>query len=163
MIHLVRATRSDLSFIADLARKIWQETYVGNIGQDQVDYMLALFYSENVLGEKLDLGHDLYLIKDENKPVGYLHLEMRDEDYFINKFYIDNEGQRSGTGSRVMEMIISGLKPEDRPLRLHVNRKNFRAINFYFKNGFVIERLGDFDIGNGYYMNDFVMIFKGNN
>lgn len=163
MIHLVPATKSDLSFIADLAGKIWQETYVGNIGQAQVDYMLDLFYSEQVLSEKLDQGHELYLIADGNRRVGYLHLEMRAEDYFINKFYIGNEGQRAGTGSVVMKMIISRLKPENKPLRLHVNRKNFKAINFYFKNGFVIERLGDFDIGNGYYMNDFVMIFKGNN
>jgi ribosomal protein S18 acetylase RimI-like enzyme len=40
---------------------------------------------------------------------------------------------------------------------LTVNRQNFKAINFYFKNGFVIDEVADFEIGNGFVMNDFVM------
>jgi ribosomal protein S18 acetylase RimI-like enzyme len=47
-------------------------------------------------------------------------------------------------------------------MRLQVNRKNVKAINFYFKNGFVIEDAKDFDIGSGYFMKDFVMIKKFN-
>ena len=45
-------------------------------------------------------------------------------------------------------------------VRLTVNRQNFKSVNFYFKNGFTIERVADFDIGNGYVMNDFVMMWK---
>jgi hypothetical protein len=37
---------------------------------------------------------------------------------------------------------------------------NYKAINFYFKNGFTIEKVADFDIGDGYFMNDFVMIWE---
>ena len=36
----------------------------------------------------------------------------------------------------------------------------FRIVNFYFKNGFVIEKAEDFDIGNNYFMNDFVMVYR---
>jgi ribosomal protein S18 acetylase RimI-like enzyme len=46
-----------------------------------------------------------------------------------------------------------------RELRLQVNRQNVVAINFYFKAGFVIEKSADFDIGDGYFMNDFIMYF----
>ena len=45
-------------------------------------------------------------------------------------------------------------------IRLTVNRKNHIAINYYFKNGFMIEEVKDFDIGDGYEMNDFVMLKK---
>jgi len=55
-------------------------------------------------------------------------------------------------------MIYEYIIQNNRPIRLQVNRKNYKAINFYFKNGFTIESVGDFDIGGGYYMNDFVMI-----
>jgi hypothetical protein len=41
-----------------------------------------------------------------------------------------------------------------------VNRQNYKAINFYFKLGFKIQTVADFDIGNGYVMNDFVMVFE---
>jgi ribosomal protein S18 acetylase RimI-like enzyme len=44
-------------------------------------------------------------------------------------------------------------------IRLTVNRENYKAINFYFKLGFKIEKVADFDIGQGYVMNDFVMLW----
>ena len=67
--------------------------------------------------------------------------------------------QRGGLGG----WILGALTPEMpglRELRLQVNRQNFKAINFYFKMGFVIECVADFDIGDGYFMNDFVMLKK---
>jgi len=41
-------------------------------------------------------------------------------------------------------------------LQLQVNRNNI-AVNFYKKHGFKIIAEEDFDIGNGYFMNDYVM------
>ena len=43
-----------------------------------------------------------------------------------------------------------------RSLLLNVNRHN-KAISFYKKYGFDIIAEEDIDIGNGYYMNDYVM------
>jgi ribosomal protein S18 acetylase RimI-like enzyme len=48
---------------------------------------------------------------------------------------------------------IGGL----RSITLTVNRQNYKAINFYFKNGFTIDHIANFDIGKGYVMEDFVM------
>jgi RimJ/RimL family protein N-acetyltransferase len=69
---------------------------------------------------------------------------------------MDSEKQGEGYGTEFLQEMISKL---DRPviIRLTVNRQNFKSINFYFKNGFVIEKVADFDIGGGYIMNDFVM------
>ncbi|MDB5281655.1 MAG: N-acetyltransferase, partial [Bacteroidota bacterium] len=47
---------------------------------------------------------------------------------------------------------------KSKSIRLQVNRLNYKAVNFYFKVGFIIEAVGDFNIGADYYMNDFVMI-----
>jgi ribosomal protein S18 acetylase RimI-like enzyme len=41
-------------------------------------------------------------------------------------------------------------------LQLQVNRHN-KARSFYKKIGFAVMEEADFDIGNGYFMNDFVM------
>lgn len=43
-------------------------------------------------------------------------------------------------------------------MKLTVNRRNIKAINFYFSRGFRIDHAADFDIGSGYFMNDFVMV-----
>jgi ribosomal protein S18 acetylase RimI-like enzyme len=42
---------------------------------------------------------------------------------------------------------------------LNVNRNN-KALGFYQKFGFVILREEDIDIGNGYFMNDYIMVCK---
>jgi hypothetical protein len=50
--------------------------------------------------------------------------------------------------------------PDLQEVRLAVNRKNYKSINFYFKIGFIIDHCMDVAIGNGFYMNDFEMIWK---
>jgi hypothetical protein len=55
-------------------------------------------------------------------------------------------------------VAILKMFPESKAMRLQVNRKNYKSINFYFKMGFVIEEVADFDIGDGYLMEDFVMV-----
>lgn len=160
MKYLARATETDLSFISDLAREIWQATYVENLGQEQVDYMLELFYSNDAMRKSMGRGHNFYIIAFEGKQIGYLDLEQKSDHLFIHKFYIDTRIQKKGLGTDVMKEIMSELAAEGEKLKLHVNRRNFKAVNFYFKNGFVIESLGDFDIGGGYFMRDFVMVRK---
>lgn len=158
MITWRNAKIEDLPTIGLLAGKIWEATYLDNIGRDQLEYMLNLFYAPETLLAKLEQGHNLYIINSDEKAVGYLHIESRPEDYFIHKFYIDTTIQNKGIGSHVIKMIYEYIIQNNRPIRLQVNRKNYKAINFYFKNGFTIESVGVFDIGGGYYMNDFVMI-----
>ena len=57
-------------------------------------------------------------------------------------------------------LLLLDLFPDLNTMRLTVNRSNFKSINFYFKLGFIIEEVKDFDIGNNYFMNDFIMIYK---
>jgi ribosomal protein S18 acetylase RimI-like enzyme len=51
--------------------------------------------------------------------------------------------------------IIAGNKN----LLLNVNREN-PALGFYKKKGFEVIKTEDIDIGNGYFMNDYVMRLK---
>jgi ribosomal protein S18 acetylase RimI-like enzyme len=45
-------------------------------------------------------------------------------------------------------------------MRLNTNRKNVRAINFYFRQGFVIEKLDPHDSGIGFFADDFLLVRK---
>jgi len=42
-------------------------------------------------------------------------------------------------------------------ISLTVNRRNIKAINFYFKAGYVIRSAVDLAIGRGFTLNDFIM------
>lgn len=158
MIHITIAQQKDLDTIANLAKQIWNDHYVNIIGQVQVDYMLDKMYNHQSLVEQLtEKKHVFYLIKNNNETIGFLSVSSENNaDYFLHKFYIDQQKSNSGIGTEVLNLLIKTIHPKS--LTLTVNRQNYKSINFYFKNGFKIDRVEDFDIGDGYQMNDFVMV-----
>jgi predicted acetyltransferase len=160
-INLRRAIPEDVEVIHSLAERIWRQHYISIIGEAQVNYMLGKMYSLDALRSQIQNGtHEFYLITENQNPIGFIAWENKNEqDAFIHKFYILNEKQRSGLGSVAFKRFLE-LYPGTETIRLQVNRINFTAINFYFKMGFTIESVADFDIGDGYFMNDFIMICK---
>jgi ribosomal protein S18 acetylase RimI-like enzyme len=80
-----------------------------------------------------------------------------EDGWFLNKLYVMPDLQRSGVGRALLDFAINEF--DIKTLRLQVNRQNYKAINFYFKYGFIIEKVADFDIGDGYQMNDFIMVW----
>ncbi len=160
MIHLKVAEEKDLTTISKLAKVIWNDHYVPFIGQQQVDYMLSKIYNYESLIEQLNQQkHVFYLIEKDNIDVGFLSVSSQNKcDYFLHKFYIDQQKSNAGIGTKALNLLIQQINSKS--LMLTVNRQNFKSINFYFKNGFKIDRVEDFDIGDGYEMNDFVMVRK---
>jgi diamine N-acetyltransferase len=159
-MHIIRVNLLEqFAKINELATVIWNEHYVPIIGKEQVDYMLRCMYDINSLQKQHEDGHIFYIIEYEKKDLGFISIKEEETgDWFLNKCYVLTQKQRRGLGSALFEFIV-----DEHPIdciRLQVNRQNYKAINFYFKLGFVIEKADDFDIGNGYFMNDFVMIWK---
>lgn len=160
-MQFIQATLEDLDKIIVLAHKIWNDHYPEIIGQEQVDYMLKKMYDAESLKQQMQ-SKDLFFLaypNENEQPIAFISIkEVESGTFFINKFYVDTQTQRSGVGKQLFEFILKEFNPE--VIRLQVNRMNYKAVNFYFKNGFVIEKVADFDIGDGYFMNDFVMIWE---
>lgn len=156
-VKLQVAVPGDLPRIRALAEHIWNQHYPPIIGQAQVDYMLQRMYSSESLNDQLMRQHHrFYLVNLAGREAGFISVyKDPDGDWFISKFYIDQNLAGKGIGSAVFEQIK--ILCAARSFRLTVNRQNIKAINFYFKLGFRIEKVADFDIGGGYVMNDFVM------
>ncbi len=154
------AQRSEIPIVHALARKIWMDHYPSIISTEQIEYMLEKMYSEEALNQQMTDGHHFFILSEENADLGYLSFSQKEEgNYFLHKFYIDTQHHRKGLGHFFFDTVfnaIHGLKT----IRLTVNRTNLKAINFYFKKGFTIEEVKDFDIGNHYFMNDFVMLYQ---
>ncbi len=158
MIELTLANQSHIDTITKLAHTIWNTHYVPIIGQEQVDYMLEQMYNKENLKLQLEINkHQFYLIRNNKECVGFLSVSTNNQkDYFLHKFYIHQHESKKGIGTQCLNHLIELIKPQS--ITLTVNRQNFKSINFYFKNGFTIDRVEDFDIGNGFIMNDFVMV-----
>jgi diamine N-acetyltransferase len=158
-VKLSPAGEADIPEISGLARTIWYQHYPAIISGEQIAYMLDLMYSAKSLGEQLASGHKYFFVSHSGVNVGFIALEQESAGVWkLHKFYIDQLKASKGLGSKAFREIVVLLDPVK--LTLTVNRQNYKSINFYFKNGFTIERVADFDIGNGYVMNDFVMVWK---
>ena len=102
-------------------------------------------------------GQKFTLIFLDDKLIGFYSTSSKEAGLcFIHKFYIDQSEQTKGIGTQCFEHI-KAQNPTAVGFELTVNRQNYTAINFYFKLGFRIQRVADFDIGDCYWMNDFVM------
>ena len=63
----------------------------------------------------------------------------------------------TGSGKALLNKAIEVAKVEgSKSIFLQVNKHN-NAYSFYLKNGFIKEEEFKFDIGNGFYMDDYVM------
>ncbi len=153
------ATEKDIATIEQLARKIWHEHYPAIITVEQIDYMLNTRYSAEVMEQQMKAGEKFFLAYENEISVAYASIELKDGYYYLHKFYVDVAKHRGGIGKDLFNYLLQQMDTS-KPMRLQVNRQNIKAINFYFKMGFVIESTGDFNIGADYYMNDFVMIKK---
>jgi len=152
----------DFSIIEKLARGIWHRHYVPMIGAPQVEYMLEKFYSKEALALQQMQGQQFWMIYLDERPCGYIGIsEQQSDECFLHKFYIDTSLHRHGIGSMVFALLIAAY-PKTSTIRLQVNINNYKSINFYFKCGFTIESRLVVDIGNGFVMDDYIMIWKKN-
>lgn len=156
-VSLIKANIQQLELIKELATSIWHEHYPNIITLDQINYMLDKMYDLESLNEQMNkLNHVFYLISFQDKFVGFISTEIKEDDCLhIHKFYIQTQKAGKGIGTSTLEELKNITKAKK--FSLTVNRKNYKSINFYFKNNFTITDVKDFDIGNGYLMEDFIM------
>jgi ribosomal protein S18 acetylase RimI-like enzyme len=158
MLSIRNATVADIQLIRELTFKVWPQTYAAIISQQQIGYMLELMYSEASLKDQMKEGCLFIIVYDEKKPVGFAaYQEIKPTTWKLHKIYILPDQQGKGTGKFVIDHIINEIQQRGAAaLQLQVNRYN-NARSFYEKTGFTIIEEADFDIGNGYFMNDYVM------
>ena len=82
------------------------------------------------------------------------------EVWHLEKIYVMPSAQGTGLGHRLLETAKQHVRDNKMSVKarieLNVNRNN-PAVGFYRNQGLSILRQGDFPIGNGFYMNDYIM------
>lgn len=152
------ATEADTSLIREIATLTWPDTYGSIISQEQIDYMLQWMYSDETLQKQMREGHRFYMAELDGTAYGFAGVSDEKNALFkLHKLYVIPTTQKTGAGKALLQQVIGFAKENGgRRLQLQVNRHN-NARGFYEKQGFVIIGEQDFDIGNGYFMNDYVM------
>jgi GNAT superfamily N-acetyltransferase len=159
MLSVTKATTADIPLIRQLTFAIWPQTYSSIISKEQINYMLEQMYNPATLEKQMEEdGCTFIIVHDDAEPVAFAsYNETEPQLWKLNKIYILQSQQGKGTGKFIINYITDEIKTKQaKALQLQVNRQN-KAKDFYERLGFKIIKTADFDIGNGYFMNDYVM------
>lgn len=170
-IKIRQATLNDRAFIRSVSERTWPSTYGHIISQEQINFMLDWMYSDQSLKEQFEKGHQFFIANLNGSDIGFCSVseELRDHEkdnttkqtqqkaFKLNKLYVLPTAHGTGSGKALLEKAIEIAKAEGAAsIFLQVNKHN-NAYSFYLKNGFVKEAEFKFDIGNGFFMDDYVM------
>ena len=164
MFTVRKATTKDCGLIHNMASIVFPATYKEIISTEQLDFMMDWMYShENIRKQMEEEGHHYYLIYKDGQAAGYVSIQQEGDDLFhLQKIYVLPYYQGAHCGSflfREAVKYIRDVHPAPCIMELNVNRNN-KAVGFYEHMGMKKSREGDFPIGNGYYMNDYIMQLK---
>lgn len=165
-IKIKRAANTDLQVIHDMAEVVFRKTYKTILSQEQMEYMMDWMYSLPNLEKQVAQGHTYYIAWAGMEPQGYVSVRKDCEEpdgtevWHLEKIYVMPSAQGTGLGHRLLDTAKQHVRDNkttaNARIELNVNRNN-PAVGFYKKQGLTILRQGDFPIGNGFFMNDYIM------
>lgn len=155
------ATTKDIPLIRQLAEQVFPETYKNIITPEQCRYMMDMMYSEESLRRQMTKeGHVYQLLSVDGEAAGYVSVQPIESDlYELQKIYVLPRFQGRHLGRTLFDAavaLVKKLHPEPCRIFLHVNRYN-KAKTFYEHLGLEVTKQGDYDIGHGFFMNDYIM------
>jgi diamine N-acetyltransferase len=153
MPHAPRIRRigaDELERVRELALMIWPKCYRNIIPPDRIDGMLATLYSLDALDQEMIVdGHVFWLARVGSFDVGYASALQTGERLWLKKLYVMNDYRGLSIGRLFMEEALAAF-PSTQQFALNVNHDNTPAINYYLKNGFMVEaklavKMGPYD------------------
>ena len=161
---IIKAGESDLQTIQDMAEVVFRDTYREILSEEQIEYMMDWMYSLPNLRKQLAEGHVYYMACSDGRPCGYMSIQSEgsDEDntavYHLHKIYVMPLEQGRGIGRALFDQALKHVRASKQRCRIELNvNRNNPAVEFYRRQGMRIIRQGDFHIGRGFYMNDYIM------
>lgn len=158
-----KASTDDIPQLRDLAEVAFRETYRDILSREQMEYMMDWMYSEESLIHQMNEENVLFYIEDGKGYVSFRYDGHTEDDrdlFHLDKLYVLPEYQKTGLGRKLFDKVVEEVSSSEQGgkfrIELNVNREN-PAVGFYEHIGMHKDRQGDFPIGKGFYMNDYIM------
>ena len=156
--------QDEYPLVRELAETIWPICYKDILSVEQINYMMDMMYAKEVIAREVSEGIHYCFIEADGKIAGFLSWGLWQAAPYtakLHKLYLLPDMQGQGIGSKAIEMVKEQARSTGvRRLRLNVNRQNANAIKCYSKNAFTMVQMENNDIGNGFFMTDYVMEAK---
>jgi len=174
MVCILQAKEADTKIINQLAWQIFPHTYCEILTPVQIDYMMEWMYSVSSLAQQMAQGHRYFLLyeldgEDHREPCGYVSIDQEAPQlWHLQKIYVLPRKQGLNYGATLFQHAVAYIKKLNTTkmrlgepvapcgIELNVNRNN-RARLFYERMGMHIVRQGNFPIGEGFFMQDYIM------
>ena len=152
---------ADVEPLCALAREIWLQHYPGIITVRQIEYMLAQRYSADSILRQLQTAQAWWdKLEVKGELCGFASYERADEAQVmkLDKLYVHQLVRAKGYGSALIDHVSRVAAREGMcRLTLQVNKYNHGSVEAYRRAGFTVTRQIRADIGNGFFMDDFIM------
>ena len=165
MFKINKVSSESIPLIQKLSDEIWRKVYPSIISIEQINFMLDMMYSTASLEKQISQdAHQFIVLTWDNEPVGFASYSKKspadEKTYRLNKLYLQPELHKKGLGKAMIHFISEEVcSLGGKYLELNVNRQN-PSVDFYKKNGFKITSENILDIGNGYFMDDYIMTLE---
>lgn len=161
MVTISPAGADDIGVVQALADHVWRRHYPGIISTEQIDYMLEQGYSRDALLRYVDAADaGLALARVDDEPVAFVAWQESGAGSMkLEKLYVVPKHHGKGVGRALIEHVVQAARRAGcREVMLNVNRNNGSSVRAYEHCGFAIRERGDFPIGNGFVMEDYIMV-----
>jgi ribosomal protein S18 acetylase RimI-like enzyme len=152
-------TQNDFKQLEPFAASIWDQHYTPIIGAEQVAFMLNKYQSAKAMFEQFLAGYKYAVVICGDQKAGYFAYDGKAEkEVFISKLYIHKDFRRRGLGRHILDFIAKETRALGcTAMTLSVNKDNSNSIQFYITYGFQTIKAQKVGIGEGFYMDDYVM------
>jgi RimJ/RimL family protein N-acetyltransferase len=133
MITLKKATKNDWQIILDFEKAANSQTFHAMTTKKEIHDFLE--------------NNKVFFIGSENKTVGLIGYEPKQDTNYISELIIGAEYQNKGFATQAIKELVKTLG--DKPCELHTHPENISAIIVYLKSGFKIKGWLDNYYGDG--------------
>ncbi len=152
---------ADIAPVCALAREIWLQHYPGIITVRQIEYMLAQRYSPGAIRAQLQTGEAWWdKLEVQGELCGFASCERGAQvrAMKLDKLYVHQLVRGKGYGAALIEHAAQAARRQGMDsLYLQVNKYNHGSVAAYLRTGFTVAKTVKVDIGNGFFMDDYVM------
>lgn len=161
--HIRQLMTDELHLVREIAYQTWPISYKHMISVNQINYMLERMYNDDALKRQYVIEQARFFILSKlSDNIGFASCgpSQNSDTFKLHKLYILPDHQKTGAGAQLLNCCIAFAQMNGaNELFLQVNRNN-SAVQFYRKQGFQLVGEEKFDIGNGFFMDDYIMKIK---
>jgi GNAT superfamily N-acetyltransferase len=159
-ISIVPLPPNQIDQLIAVAERAWHAHYPGIISVEQIEYMLKMGYTRQLILNEIERDGVTWLsIADGTNMIGFISAGPYGAGTMkLHKLYLLPEYQGKGIGAMALATVEQLARSANaHRLVLNVNKQNAKAIRSYERAGWRISEEVTNDIGNGFVMDDFVM------